>query len=550
MIPPRAIAFAVCATACLLGLPASAATAAGGVPSPVAANALVRDPSTGDEWIFAVDSAGRLEGFQYTPTTNAWTMLPLYGGAAVAAGTQPVAVRNGTASGPNPLGFIAVYYVGSDGRIWNYNFTPATGWEAYPLPGDGATPAPGTSPTVIYTPTAIGTSPAGFTAVYYAGSDGHIWNYNWTPSTSWTAYALPGGGPPPAPHSSPVAVANLTNGGPNPSGFEAVYYIADTGQLWNYNYTPSTNWEAYALPDAAAPAAGTSPTVSYAPEGTGPNPPGFTAVYYAGSDGHIWNDNWTPSTSWTAYELPGSAPSPASATSPSVVENADQGGSNPDGFSAVYYLADTGQVWNDNWTPSTSWTSYQLGSAPAAASGTVTPVTLYDPAAGLSRVYVPDAAGNEDVWTYGASGWTLSRAFSLRAPTSTAAPVSTTLPLPTRATHGKRRRVRVLVALWWTWEGPVTVLRRVRIHRFPRAATLAVSCRGKGCPRIDRTATSRREPALVRSLPGRRFRAGDQLRITIAAPHKIPERIRVTIRPGTLPRATLVGTRQPVRTGR
>jgi hypothetical protein len=158
---------------------------------------------------------------------------------------------------------------------------------------------------VIYAPTAAGSNPAGFTAIYYLSVDGRMWNYNSTPASGWNAYALPGGGAAAAPDSSPQAVANLTDDGPNPEGFETVFYIAANGQMWNYNYTPDNGWSAYALSGAGAtPMADTSPAVEYAPSGTGPNPPGFAAVYYVADNGQMWNYNFTTSTGWTAYALP------------------------------------------------------------------------------------------------------------------------------------------------------------------------------------------------------------------------------------------------------
>jgi hypothetical protein len=44
----------------------------------------------------------------------------------------------------------------------------------------------------------------------------------------------------------------------------------------------------------------------------------------------------------------------------------------------------------------------------------------------------------------------------------------------------------------------------------------------------------------LRSLDGRRYRAGDLLFITISAPGLVPERAEVRIRDGAIPRARLL----------
>jgi hypothetical protein len=208
---------------------------------------VVRDQSSGDEWVFAVDSAGTVEGWERTPTTTAWTLLPLTGGAAAAAGTEPIAVLNTISGAPQPIGHIAVYYIGADGRMWSYQFTPSGGWSSDELPGAGATPAPDASPTVIYAPTAAGSNPEGFETVFYIAANGQMWNYNFTTSTGWTAYALPNAGARPAAGTSPSLVVNAAQTGPNPAGFAAIYYVGDDGEIWNDNFTPASNWTSYAI---------------------------------------------------------------------------------------------------------------------------------------------------------------------------------------------------------------------------------------------------------------------------------------------------------------
>ena len=384
-------------TASIAGTAGEAETA-GSSPSVIDSPAGAGPEPAGFTAAYYPGQDGHIWNYNWTPNSG-WSAYALPGGGVAAApGSSPAAVINQTATGPNPAGFQAVYYAGTDGHIWNYNWTPANGWGAYALPGGGAAPAAKTSPVVVYSPGGTGPNPPGFTAVYYVGVEGRIWNYTWTPSTGWGAYPLPGGGASVAPGTSPSVVVNETATGPNPAGFEAVYYVGVEGRIWNYNWTPSTGWGAYALPGGGvAAAAKTSPAAVYSPGGTESNPAGFEAVYYVGTDGHIWNYNWTPAAGWGAYALPGGGSAPEADTSPSVVFNQTTGGANPSGFEGVYYVAQGGQLWNYNWTPSTSWTAYPLSGGEPAAD---TPATIYDGATGKTGVYYSDTPGQLWSWSW------------------------------------------------------------------------------------------------------------------------------------------------------
>lgn len=67
---------------------------------------------------------------------------------------------------------------------------------------------------------------------------------------------------------------------------------------------------------------------------------------------------------------------------------------------------------------------------------------------------------------------------------------------------------------------------------------LTIRCTGRGCGH-PRVVTGRGRGAvhrLLRALAGRRYRAGDVLHITFAAPGRRPERAEVIIRDGRKPR--------------
>jgi hypothetical protein len=340
-------------------------------------NSAVRDPRTGDEWSFYVTASGGIGEWAWT-AGEGWRPVALSGGAQAASGTNPIVVRN------QQTGFMAVYYIAKTGQMWNYNTNNAagtSGWSSYQLTGGGALAAAGTSPSVVYNPS------SGFTAVYYVGPSGQMWNYNWTLETSWTSYQLAGGGAAAAADTSPSAVYNPS------TGFNAVYYVGPSGQMWNYTWTENS-WKASQLTGGgAAAAADTSPSAVYNPS------TGFNAVYYVGPSGQMWNYNLT--TKWGAYQLTGGGAAAAADTSPSAVYNPTTG------FNAVYYVGPSGQMWNYNWTLETSWTAYQLTGGGAAAAAGTSPSTVYGPSTGFTGVFYNGP--NEQIWNY---NWTLSTSWS------------------------------------------------------------------------------------------------------------------------------------------
>lgn len=126
--------------------------------------------------------------------------------------------------------------------------------------------------------------------------------------------------------------------------------------------------------------------------------------------------------------------------------------------------------------------------------------------------------------------------------TYTVEPATVSTPVPTRISvpPSAGRHIHATILLSWTWSGPQTRLRRLRISGVPRDARITLRCRGRGCPRAVRAMTLRTAAALRRALVGSRYRAGDRLWITIVAPGRIAERAEVVFRDAALPRTTLL----------
>ncbi len=110
-----------------------------------------------------------------------------------------------------------------------------------------------------------------------------------------------------------------------------------------------------------------------------------------------------------------------------------------------------------------------------------------------------------------------------------------------RPAHGLRARF----AISWRWARTVTELRTITAAAVPRAATVAVSCTGRHCPRLPARAVSGSHlRTLLHRLRGTRLHPGDALLITVRARHRRPERIRLTIRRGARPRVRLLASRR------
>jgi hypothetical protein len=117
---------------------------------------------------------------------------------------------------------------------------------------------------------------------------------------------------------------------------------------------------------------------------------------------------------------------------------------------------------------------------------------------------------------------------------TTSNPQTTPVPRSGRAVHA-----RFIIS--WSWTGNRTTLRSIEVQKLTSHANVAVRCLGRGCPRLKlRSAGARHVGRLLRALGGRRFRAGDRLRITVTARGRSAERIELRMRDNQLPQARLL----------
>ena len=97
------------------------------------------------------------------------------------------------------------------------------------------------------------------------------------------------------------------------------------------------------------------------------------------------------------------------------------------------------------------------------------------------------------------------------------------------------------LTLGWSFSGAQTTLASARAAGLPAHGRVAVSCRGRRCPRPSPDSVSTGSIArLWRSLEAVRWRAGDRLLVTITARHRKPEQIQYRIRRGRRPTQRLL----------
>lgn len=138
--------------------------------------------------------------------------------------------------------------------------------------------------------------------------------------------------------------------------------------------------------------------------------------------------------------------------------------------------------------------------------------------------------------TDGLMGYALEQPIPLPAPTSTTPPV-TTVPQPVAPTGSHARLLGVKLKFYWHWVRSTTRLRKVLIHRMPAAATIHITCRGKGSGCRARAVSAKRRGLrrLIHTLTGRVYRPRDRILVSVTARGFQPLRAQITIRFNKIP---------------
>ena len=133
--------------------------------------------------------------------------------------------------------------------------------------------------------------------------------------------------------------------------------------------------------------------------------------------------------------------------------------------------------------------------------------------------------------------------------TQTTPQTTTVAPQPTQPASGKKSkpRVRVRIAMSWTWRANDSRLHAIRFTKLPTHSTVTITCTGTRCPdNLGTTAASAKRKrlrlaTLLAHVKRDTFRAGQRLTITIARSGEVSQRVVLRIRSGHGPLATLTG---------
>ena len=238
--------------------------------------AVLRDSTSGDQWIYYVGANQQLYGAAYNG--SAWTTP-----AVVVAGAEPVAANSSPSVFRDPAsGDVWIYYVGANGQIYTDAYDGSWGNDVVVA---GAEPvAANTSPTAFRDPT------SGDQWVYYAGANGQLYYDSY--DGSWGNAVVVAGGEPVDPGTSPSAFRDQTVSGP--SADQWVYYTGANGQLYYDSYDGS--WGNAAVVAGGEPVdPGTSPSAFRDQTVSGPSADQW--VYYTGANGQLYSDTYAGS--WT-----------------------------------------------------------------------------------------------------------------------------------------------------------------------------------------------------------------------------------------------------------
>ena len=135
----------------------------------------IREPSTGEQWVYYTGTSGQVMEANFRPGTGGgWqTPVPISGSSQATPGAAVTAVRE------PETGEQWVYYTSTSGQLVEANFRPSgsnPGWQT-PEVIRSASPVPGTTPSAIREPN------TGEQWVYYTGTSGQVMEANFRPGT-------------------------------------------------------------------------------------------------------------------------------------------------------------------------------------------------------------------------------------------------------------------------------------------------------------------------------------------------------------------------------
>ena len=208
-----------------------------------------------------------------------------WGGVAIVTAPGALLEESGNVTAP-----VRFFVAGSDGHVWENYWSPSAGrWEWT----DHGTP-PGdvqvvTGPSALLWDSSNTSAPVRF---FVAGSDGHVWENYWSPSAGrweWTDHGLPPGGA----HIVTAPGALLEESG-NATAPVRFFVAGSDGHVWENYWSPSAGrweWADHGTPPGDVQVV-TGPSALLWDSSNTSAPVRF---FVAGSDGHVWENYWSPS---------------------------------------------------------------------------------------------------------------------------------------------------------------------------------------------------------------------------------------------------------------
>ncbi len=319
-----------------------------------------------------------------------------------------------------------VFAYGSDQDLYDYHWDADNGWQTAANVRTSMSPAP--SPVALTgEPSTNVYQLAGTTheSVFVIANDGHLYEYWWQVSDGWHRDDTSSVSPPPAGVSWTGSPSAFTYTNPADSELHhSVFLLGSNGHLYNYDWVQTATWSPPVDVSGVPPVAWSSAPSAF---GWAEQNAEYQVVYIIGSDGHLYQYASTDGSTWTIRDVTAASQTPLPAGvqlggTPSGYAFTPSGNSVT--RQSVFVLGSDGHLYNYNWVPGQSsapqsgtWdlTDVTAGaiSGPSIGTGGVTltgsPSALYlaEGSGDVFEVYCTGSDGHLYQYAFLSSGWTL-----------------------------------------------------------------------------------------------------------------------------------------------
>jgi hypothetical protein len=320
------------------------------------------------------------------PYAEAWSGAWDGIGTAVGDGQQAPVLGCGVATVARRPDVLDVFWVTSDGSIYNTFWTRANGWTT----GSFQIVGPSTPSAALGGLAAVSSRP-GKISLFFPGRDDRIHAKEWTDAAGW--------GTPPQVIGGSMPLIDQTGGVSavcRRRDVLDVFAFGQDGQLYTTWWTEAGGWAGNGLAIGGSVAANVISGVGAVARG-----PDALDVVFVGSDARLYATSWTPSAWTTPVQIGDSGAALASVVAgPAIVSRRPE-------VLDVFWIGQDGGLYTTWWTESGGWnpSSLRLGSSALALSGVATPAALARQP-DILDVFVVDANDQvHTIWWGSWAGW-------------------------------------------------------------------------------------------------------------------------------------------------